>query len=82
MLTGAWKNFEELEDNLTVDELLGIVDAGREKENRLHKIIMASVGINIDGDQESEDDITDSTIVGEAGDLFGIGHGLGYEVEE
>lgn len=81
MLSGAWKNFEELEDNLTLDELISIVDSGRERENRLHKIIMASVGVSMDADEDSEDDITDSTIVGEAGDLFGIGHGLGYEIE-
>lgn len=81
MLTGAWKNYEELEENLTLDDLIRIIDAGRERESRLHKIILASAGINTEGD-ENDDDITDSTIVGEAGDFFGIGHGLGYEVEE
>ncbi len=85
MWSGAWKSIDELEENLTIDQLLSIVKQGRAKEDRLFKIILASAGADVDFDDEKKDDPND--IVDLDGGLaaregFGIGFGLDYVIEE
>ena len=82
MLSGNWKSFEELEDHLTLDQLMKMIEKGREKEDRLHKIILASVGINL-GDEEEANDIIDDIEKGGVIDDDGryLDFGIGYEVE-
>lgn len=58
MLTGKWKNFEELENDLCIEELEAIVAAMREREHRQFKMMAAVQGINIDEDESSEDRLT------------------------
>ncbi|UTN92294.1 tail assembly chaperone [Streptomyces phage Stigma] len=47
-LLGHWKNFEEIEDNLTLDELQAILEAARDKEYRGQKFAAALKGIDLD----------------------------------
>lgn len=85
MWTGSWKSIDELEENLTLDQLLKIVEAGRMKENRLYKIIMASAGADVDWDDESDkrndivDDIARGGVIDEDGQHLDFG--IGYETE-
>lgn len=43
-----WKNFDEMEENLTVEELSAILDASREAEHEKRKFAAALKGINLD----------------------------------
>jgi len=47
-LIGHWKNFEELERNISLPELEVIVDAAREKEFNRNKFMAALKGIDLD----------------------------------
>lgn len=48
LLIGIWKNVEELEEFLTLDELDVIVRAAHDKEHRHNRFMAAIKGINID----------------------------------
>jgi len=80
-LLGRWKNYDELEDCLTIEELLATIKSLREKDERDKKFNAAIQGIDLDEQDSTAPDIT--TLSGgraqKAG--FGIGMGLGYEVE-
>ena len=54
---GIWKNFDEIEESLTLRELEEIVTAGREREHRNHKFMAALQGHNLDEatEQSNED---------------------------
>lgn len=54
MLLGIYKSFEELEDNLTLDELNLLLKAGAKKEERLHRVLAAVNGIKWDSDETTE----------------------------
>ncbi|QIN94027.1 hypothetical protein PP459_gp207 [Streptomyces phage Wakanda] len=51
-----WKNFDELEENITVDELNHILDAAREQEYERKKFAAALKGIDLDEDKRSNGD--------------------------
>ena len=53
MCLGAWKSISELEEEISLQELNVILGAKRDAENRLVKVIMASVGVSVD-DLDSE----------------------------
>jgi hypothetical protein len=84
MLSGNWTTFEELEECLTVDQMMSLIEAARKKEDRLYKIIMASVGVNIGEDEESDEDLDITRLTGRAAEIegFGIGMGIEYSIEE
>jgi hypothetical protein len=83
-LLGHWKNYEELESSLCLEELIAILDAIRKKEDRGRKFSAALQGIDLeDSVQEKQNhrEVNDVTNLkgfqaAEAG--FGIGLGLGY----
>ena len=56
MLTGAWRNFEHIEEELSMEELIAIVKAIRDKEHRGHKMAAALKGIDLDKDAKKEED--------------------------
>ena len=57
MLTGNWKNIEELEEVISLDELNLLVNALREKEHRHNRFMAALKGIDIDeGSSESAEE--------------------------
>lgn len=45
MLLGIYKSFEELEDNLTIEEMNLILKADAAKEERNHKVMAAVQGL-------------------------------------
>jgi len=50
---GIWKNFEDLEDNLSLPELEAILDAHRKEREIDHKFMAALQGVDMD---ENEND--------------------------
>lgn len=52
MLIGKWKNFEELEESVNIDELNLLVKAIYERERRGHKFFAAMKGIKLDDPEE------------------------------
>lgn len=93
---GAWKNFDELEESLTLAELNAAVDALRSAQKHLVRAIFGAQGVDIDADSEDTKSIEDirlealglvnNDIATQSGALaeqegFGVGLGLGYEVE-
>jgi len=53
MLLGIWKNYEELEETISLDELNAILAAGRERDMRHWKFQASLKGIKID-DEETD----------------------------
>lgn len=54
MLLGIWKNIEDLEANITLDELRVILDAARERDHRNQKFLAAIQGIDLDEGSQQE----------------------------
>lgn len=51
---GSWKNFHDLEDNLSLDELIVLYEATLDRQARLSKVVAASFGADIpEDDRES-----------------------------
>jgi hypothetical protein len=83
MLTGAWKSINELEECLTLDELLAIIGAGREKEERLYRMMVVVAGGEWDSSDEENDiadDIRNGGVLDEKG--LDLDLGIGYEIHE
>jgi hypothetical protein len=79
-LLGNWKNYDELEEQLSIDELLATLNAQRKRWQEEQKFFAMIQGIDI-----SEPEITDITKLtgaraAEAG--FGVGLGLGHSSVE
>lgn len=53
---GAWKNFEEIEDNLTLGELDEILNAARKMQHEQNKFIAAMQGIDLEKNGRPEDE--------------------------
>lgn len=51
---GKWKNIEELEECLTLEELELIIKASREKEERFMKFYAAFKGVDLDESDREE----------------------------
>lgn len=47
-MLGHWKNFEELEENLSLAELNQVLDSSRKARHEEHKFFAAIQGIDID----------------------------------
>lgn len=78
-LLGHWKNFDELESNLSIDELNAILEASRSKEEREMKFTAAMNGVDLEeSGKESEDVATlqNPNLAEKEG--FGVGEGLGF----
>lgn len=77
---GIWKNYDELEENLSIDELLATINAHRKNEKDRQRFQAAIQGIELPSDEPmSIDDLsgTDAAIAG-----FGIGLGIGHSKME
>lgn len=88
-LNGHWSNFEELEESLTLVELSTLANAIYDRKDGDRKFLAAIQGIDLYNNNNDEDDdyAARNDIVNLRGyvaekDGFGIGMGLGYEVEE
>lgn len=78
-MLGHWKNFEELETNLTIEELLKILDAAREREAGQRKFMAQLQGISLEDEENGDITELSGNAAHEAG--IGIGMGLGYQME-
>lgn len=79
-LLGNWKSYEELEEELSLDELLATLNAYRDQKREEQKFLAALQGVDL---SESEPaDITDLRGYDAAQQGFGIGMGLGHSVME
>lgn len=54
-LLGHWKDYEELEENISMPELTATLKAIYKVENRKNKFIAAMQGVDIDSDNTSSD---------------------------
>lgn len=52
MLLGLWKNIEDLEASISLDELHAIIDAARERRYHEMKFAAGLKGISLDDDEE------------------------------
>lgn len=44
---GAWKNFIDLEESLSLDELIELYDMSVERQNRLAKVVASALGADV-----------------------------------
>lgn len=51
---GAWKNFHDLEDSLSLDELMELFEASIERQNRIIKTLASAMGATFE--EEGGDD--------------------------
>ena len=78
-LAGHWKNFDELESNLSVQELNEIINAIRKKDHEDKKFFAAIQGIELDEESKDSSDISDlknARVASQEG--FGLNEGLGF----
>ena len=80
-LLGNWKNYEELEEELSVDELLATLNAIRKSRYEEQKFFAMIQGIDI-SDNDSKSDIADIKGAGAISEGFGVGVGLSHSVVE
>ena len=71
---GSWKNFHDLEDSLSFDELLVLFDVTSERFKRQAEIMVGAMGGEMGGEKTNSDDlvITDSESLKQL--PFGVGH--------
>ena len=60
---GAWKNFIDLEDSLSLDELIELYDMSIERQNRLAKIVASALGADVSDMPSKYDDVPTQTDV-------------------
>ena len=78
-LAGHWKNFDELESNLSIEELNAVVDAIRKKDYEEKKFLAALQGVDLEEQGREPEDISDlknARLSKEEG--FGVNEGLGF----
>ena len=77
-MLGHWKNFDELESSISLEELTAILDASRKKEYEDKKFSAAIQGVELDENASKEMfDIADLTGFAASQEGFGIGEGVG-----
>lgn len=82
-MLGHWKNYDDLESSLSLDELMVTLNAIRDKDHRDKKFLAAMQGVDIDEGQEEIEDVTslnNKRVAATEG--FGIDEGLGFMVME
>ena len=77
-MLGHWKNFDELESSISLEELTAILDASRKKEYEDKKFSAAIQGVELDGEEEEVRDIVDLKGYSAHQEGFGIGSGVGH----
>jgi len=76
-LLGHWKNFQELEDNLSLEELQATLDAIRKKEEREREFLAALNGVDLTATETKDISDLNSRFTAEK-EGFGAGEGLGF----
>jgi len=94
-LIGAWKNFDDLENSISMPELISLLEVKRELDYGDKKFVAAMQGVDLDKDKNDNawedmkkrvlykgkdaNDITNLRGAKAQKAGFGIGNGLGYE---
>jgi hypothetical protein len=73
---GSWKNFEDLEDSLNLEELLELYQSAIERFNRMAKLMVSAMG----GTIEEPSNSSPKNSVYDQHDLAQLPIGIGYEV--
>jgi hypothetical protein len=76
-LLGHWKNYDELESSLSIDELMATLKASRDKDEREKKFLAAINGVDLDKEEETND-IIELQGIESRNQGFGIDEGLGF----
>lgn len=79
-LLGIWKNYDELEESLSIDELLFTLNADRKSKREKQRFLAAIQGIDL-SDEEPRD-ISELSGYDAAVAGFGIGMGIGHALSE
>jgi hypothetical protein len=81
-LLGHWKNFDELESNLSLEELMALIEFSRNKDYKEKKFVAAVNGVDIDEDSEESTSRTSDILINQgqhaSDEGFGINEGLGH----
>lgn len=78
-MLGHWKNYDELEENLSIEELILTLKASRDREHRERKFLAAMQGVDLDENQEESEDVLElSNNRKSVQEGFGINEGLGF----
>lgn len=76
---GNWKSYDELEENLSIDELVYTLNAYRLRQKEEHKFFAALQGVDLS--DRAPSNITDMTPTEVASQGFGVGLGIGHNVQ-
>lgn len=60
---GHWKNFEQLESELSMPELFAILDAERKRQDREHRFFAAIQGIDWDSSDSDDEPKTGEDVI-------------------
>jgi hypothetical protein len=77
-LLGHWKNFDELESNLSLEELTALLEVQRKQVNEHRKFLAAIQGIDLDAETKETPDITTNIGYHATEEGFGVGEGLAF----
>ena len=77
-MLGHWKNFDELESSLSLEELTALLDISRKKDREDKKFSAALQGVELDEPAEDVRDIAELSGYSASREGFGIGMGLGF----
>lgn len=78
-MLGNWKSYDELEENLSIDELVHTLNAYRLRQNEEHRFLAALQGVDLSNKEPAN--ITEITPSEVASQGFGVGLGIGHVVQ-
>ena len=76
-MLGQWKNFDELESSLSLEELTALLEISRKRNYDDKKFLAAVNGVELEDDSEEESDILELQGFNATHEGFGIDQGLG-----
>ena len=76
-MLGHWKNFDQLESDLSLEELTALLEVSRKKEDESRRFFAAINGIELE-DSVQESDVVDLKGPFARQEGFGINEGLGF----
>jgi len=80
-LLGNWRNYDELEGNLSIEEIIATLNAYRKRQREDQRFLAAIQGIDLSKEDEIPVNVTDMTSYEVSQSGFGIGMGLGHSVQ-
>lgn len=80
-LLGTWKNYDDLEEQLSIEELTATLNAHRKIKKEEHRFLAAIQGVSLP-DEDIVNDIADLKGFTAAQEGFGVGFGVGHATME